>query len=73
MHSMNEKRRRVIGGVDAHAQTHHAAVLDGRGQLLATRAFEVSTAGYRELLGWFESFGEIERIGVESTGSSRPG
>ncbi len=44
MHSMNEERHRVIGGVDAHAQTHHAAVLDGRGRLLATRAFEVSAA-----------------------------
>jgi len=73
MHSMNEERRRVIGGVDAHAQTHHAAILDGRGRLLATRAFEVSADGYQELLAWFEGFGEIERIGVESTGSYAAG
>jgi transposase len=73
MHSMNEERHRVIGGVDAHAQTHHAAILDSRGRLLATRSFDVSAEGYRELLAWFESFGEIERIGVESTGSYAAG
>jgi hypothetical protein len=33
----------------------------------------VRTAGYRELLDWLGSFGEIERIGVESTGSYAAG
>jgi transposase len=70
---MNHDARRVIGGVDAHADTHHAAVLDDRGGLLATRSFEVSVAGYRELLGWLGGFGEIDRVGVESTGSYAAG
>ena len=33
MHSMNQDLRAVIGGVDSHADTHHAAVLDDRGRL----------------------------------------
>ena len=73
MHSMNENDRRVIGGVDAHADTHHAAVLDDRGELLQTRSFTVSVAGYRELLTWLGSFGQIDRVGVESTGSYAAG
>jgi len=70
---MNQEDRRVIGGVDAHADTHHAAVLDDRGQLLGTGSFEVSAAGYRELLAWLRSFGELDRVGVESTGSYAAG
>ena len=69
MQSMNEDGRRVIGGIDAHADTHHAAALDERGGLLGIESFAASVAGYRELLGWLRSFGEIDRVGVESTGS----
>jgi transposase len=71
--SMNYEGRRVIGGVDAHTDTHHAAVLDDRGELLATKSFAVSAAGYRELLAWLRRFGELERVGVESTGSYAAG
>src|SRR5438876_10979537 len=73
MHSMNQQVRRVIGGVDSHADTHHAAALDERGCLLETRSFAVSEAGYRELLAWLSSFGPIDRVGVESTGSYASG
>ena len=73
MHSMNQEVRRVIGGVDSHADTHHAAALDERGRLLGTSSFAVSTAGYRELLAWLGSFGLIDRVGVESTGSYAAG
>ena len=69
MQSMTEDGRRVIGGIDAHADTHHAAALDERGRLLGIRSFPASGVGYRQLLGWLCSFGEIDRIGVESTGS----
>ena len=37
MQRMNEEDRRVIGGVDAHADTHQAAALDDRGMLLGTK------------------------------------
>jgi transposase len=73
MQIMNEDARRVIGGVDAHTDTHYAAVLDERGALLETKSFPVSASGYHELLAWLRSFGEIERIGVESTGSYAAG
>jgi transposase len=66
---MNDAQRRVIGGVDAHADTHHAAVLDERGVLLATCSFPTTRVGYRALLSWLRSFGEVDRVGVESTGS----
>ena len=42
MHSMKQEVRRVIGGVDSHADTHHAAALDERGCLLGTKSFVVS-------------------------------
>jgi transposase len=70
---MNEDGRRVIGGVDAHADTHHAAALDDRGALLATKSFPVSTSGYRGLLAWLQGFGAVDRVGVESTGSYAAG
>jgi transposase len=70
---MNETDRRVIGGVDAHADTHHAAALDDRGALLGTKSFAATATGYRELLAWLESFGELDRVGVESTGSYAAG
>lgn len=74
MHSMNQQEIcRVIGGVDSHADTHHAAALDDRGALLGTRSFAVSAAGYRELLAWLASFGLVDRVGVESTGSCAAG
>jgi hypothetical protein len=60
----------VIVGIDAHTDTHDAAVLDGRGRLLATRTFQANPAGYRSLLAWVEDFGGVAAVGVESTGSS---
>jgi transposase len=59
----------VVGGVDAHADSHHAAALDQRGALLATKSFPTTTPGYRQLLDWLSSFGEIEVVAIESTGS----
>jgi transposase len=69
MHSMTQENTLVVGGVDAHADTHHAAALDERGALLATKSFPTSTPGYRQLLDWLSSYGEIEVVAVESTGS----
>jgi len=63
----------VIGGVDAHADEHHAAALDQRGALLATKSFQTSTPGYRGLLDWLHGFGELEVVAVESTGAYAAG
>jgi transposase len=69
MQSMTQQSTLVVGGVDAHADTHHAAALDQRGALLATKSFPTTTSGYRQLLDWLSSHGEIDVVAVESTGS----
>jgi transposase len=63
----------VVGGVDAHADTHHAAALDQRGALIGSAVFPTTTDGYRELLRWLSSFGRLELVAVESTGSYAAG
>jgi transposase len=69
MASIPSISRPVIGGVDTHKDLHVAAVLDADGLLLGTRAFPTNRAGYRDLLGWLGAFGQVQRIGVEGTGS----
>jgi transposase len=59
----------VVGGVDTHGRTHHAAVLDGLGRELADREFPATVAGYAALLEWLRGFGRLVRVGVEGTGS----
>jgi transposase len=63
----------VVGGVDAHAETHHAAVLDERGALLGSEAFPTTMGGYRDLFGWLSTFGKLDVVAVESTGSYAAG
>jgi transposase len=59
----------VVGGVDTHLDQHVAAVVDQVGGLLGVARFEVTPAGYRQLVAWMRGFGPLERIGVEGTGS----
>lgn len=66
---MTEKIRRVTGGVDTHKDTHVAAALDDLGRVLGTEEFPTTTAGYRALLRWLTSHGEITSVGVEGTGA----
>ena len=61
--------RVVIGGVDTHGQTHHAAVIDGVGRQLGDREFTATPAGYRALAAWLGQHGTLEMVGVEGTGS----
>jgi transposase len=61
--------RAVTGGVDTHLDVHVAAALDGIGGLLGVESFPTTAAGYSELLGWLASFGPVERVGIEGTGS----
>lgn len=60
---------RITAGVDTHLDTHVAAALDERGSLLGVESFDTTPAGYRRLLCWLQGFGEIERVGIEGTGS----
>jgi transposase len=59
----------VVAGVDTHKDTHHAAVLNLNGTLLADAPFPATTAGYQALLDWVGSYGPIEQIGIELTSS----
>jgi len=59
----------VTVGVDTHLDTHTAALLDGLGALLGTQTFPATPNGYRQLLSWASSCGEIGCAGVEGTGS----
>ena len=69
MDSMTDPQRAIVVGVDAHTDTHDAAVLDACGRLLGTRTFRADAGGYRELLSWVRRFGPVAALGVESTGS----
>lgn len=61
--------RSVVGGIDTHKELHVAAVIDTAEALLGTASFPTTRAGYRALLRWMASFGELQRVGVEGTGS----
>ena len=52
--------RHVVGGVDTHKLTHHAAVLDAAtGKLLDNQEFPASRGGYVRMLGWLEGHGSV--------------
>ena len=59
----------VIAGVDTHADTHHAAVIDTNGKRLDDMQFPTTHGGYAALVGFIASFGAVIRVGVEGTGS----
>ena len=64
-----EAARGITGGVDTHRDVHVAAALDPLGGLLGSESFYTDPSGYKELLAWLESFGQVTKIGVEGTGS----
>jgi transposase len=59
----------ITGGVDTHLDVHVAAALDDQGALLGVESFETTADGYRSLLDWLGSFGQVVLVGVEGTGS----
>lgn len=65
----NTSVRRVIGGVDTHKDLHVAAVIDERDRVLGTECFASTRQGYKRMLAWMRSFGELVRVGVECTGT----
>jgi transposase len=66
---MPETRRVVIGGVDTHKDVHVVAVIDSQGRRLGSRPFAANAKGYKEALAFLEGFGEVQRIGIECTGT----
>jgi len=59
----------VTGGVDTHLDVHVAAALDAIGGLLGVESFPTTPAGHSALTSWLSSFGTLERVGIEGTGS----
>jgi hypothetical protein len=70
---MANHRGGVVGGVDAHADEHHVAVVDLQGRLLGATAFPTTAAGYALLISWLREQGKVDRVGVESTGAYAAG
>jgi transposase len=66
---MAKAARKVIGGVDTHADSHCAAVIDQAGRLLGTREFDSDRPGCEQLLRWLRRHGELTAVGVEGCGS----
>ena len=67
---MPKRTRVVIGGVDTHGRTHHAAVIDQQGRLLGDREFPADSGGYRQLLGWLRRHGNPDVLVDGHAGSS---
>lgn len=63
------KKRRIVGGVDTHGDTHHASVVLLNGTRVADAEFEATAAGYALLLAWLLSFGRLSAVGIEGTGA----
>lgn len=62
---MRSGRHKVV----EHADTHEAAVIDGRGRLLAVKKLVTTDQGTRELPTWMPGLGRVQQVGVEGTGS----
>lgn len=59
----------VTLGVDTHADTHTAAVIDPLGRHLGHSTFDTTVSGFKALLAWANKFGPIALAGVEGTGA----
>ena len=66
---MTTEATAVIGGVDTHKHTHYAAAVDDQGRFVDHQEFPATDPGYQALLSWLRDLGEVQAIGVESTGS----
>jgi transposase len=63
---------RVVVGVDTHRDTHSAVALDAIGRKLDQLTFATDSAGYRQLMKWANSWGEVVAYAVEGTAATAP-
>ena len=66
---MTTRLEKIFAGVDTHADTHHAAVIDSNGKQLGDAQFPTTPAGYAALAAFMAAFGTVVCVGVEGTGS----
>jgi len=69
MSKEHNDQNHIIGGVDTHKDLHVAAVVDSKDRFIASECFATTRQGYRLMLEWMLSFGEVQRVGVEATGT----
>jgi transposase len=69
MHTVPDGEVLVTLGVDTHGDVHVAVALDRLGGLLGSVQVPATRPGFRQLVEWASSFGIIDRIGIEGTGS----
>jgi transposase len=66
---MTDDRTEVILGVDTHADTHTAVVVDLLGRVRGSAlVVPADPDGYHQLLAWARGHGLVRRVGVEGTG-----
>lgn len=59
----------IVIGVDTHRDTHTAVALGPLGGRLGRTVIPTTPAGYRDLVRWAETLGEVRCFGIEGTGS----
>lgn len=59
----------VILGVDTHLDKHIGVLIDSVGKFLGHLSIEANSTGYRQVLKWARAFGDLQRAGVEGTGT----
>lgn len=59
----------LVAGVDTHKDTHHVAILDHVGRPVADREFRADGRGYAQIIAFLREHGDVDRVGVEGTGS----
>jgi transposase len=66
---MADQPLEVILGIDTHADTHTAVVINQLGQVQGTCSIDTTVRGYRSVFRWASGFGPLRRAGVEGTGT----
>jgi len=67
--SVQSKPARVTAGVDTHLDNHVVAIKDELGRDLGHESFPADSGGYKAMLAYAKSFGDVECFGIEGTGS----
>src|SRR5258708_32173295 len=66
---MADNNSEIIVGVDTHTDTHAAVAIDHLGRRLDSIEISTDEDGYRTVLEWARSLGELCGVGIEGTGS----
>lgn len=59
----------LVVGIDTHTDTHTACALDATGKVRGTCTISATPEGTRQLIAWAKRLGQVDRVGIEGTGS----